>query len=1368
MMPAGALAVVALGLLLCGGAHGQWDWWRRMWGAAETTATPTTAAATLRQAGNAGTAERAEGDSRPAGTQRPPGPASGTRGNAEGQSPDRGGNVSALPPGNLTERRSNDHIDLTGLIGVPLPPSVAFITGFEGFPAYSFGPDANIGRLTKTMIPQSFYRDFAILVTIKPASDDGGVLFAITNSYQNIIYLGVKLTAVLNGNQQIVLFYTESGSQTTQEVASFKVESMTSKWTRFSLSIQGDLVTLYVDCDEYEQRRLARSPQALFFEPSSGIFIGNAGGTGLTKFIGSIQELTMKSDPRASEEQCYEADPDGPSGDGSGDGSGQYIAQEQGGVKPQIQHITPRPLVGRNLVSSPVREPPTEASVVTEEREAASGQLGSEFQESSASGNSGEGPPKERPGFSRKSIAAQEDTAPSLSIESHDQSREGPKGEIGSGSEILHSETSTKAEGGTRLPAIKGEKGERGSPGAPGPSGLPTTGEDSPPELGPPGETGPPGSPGKDGQPGTPGKDGPPGKQGSQGFKGTKGDLGLKGEKGDPGLAGSAGPPGLPGPPGPPGSQSRLNFVDAEGSGLDDSNSDSKIIRCPPGPPGLPGLPGPPGAPAALEAWNPNLVGAPGPRGPPGYPGNDGGSGDPVFDEEASGSVEGPRGPPGVDGTLGEPGTKGQKGDQGPIGMPGLQGAKGEVGESGLPGAPGRPGQLGSQGPSGPPGPPGPPGRDSSLSSGFEDMESSGAFGLPGIPGKPGSPGYQGPPGDKGKPGFPGEKGSSGFPGVPGQIGLAGLPGPVGPKGEGGEQGPKGERGRDGVGKPGFPGPPGPIVNLQELLMNATEEALNLNGIKLPPGPSGPKGDFGFPGFPGIKGEKGEPGAIITADGSLLASTSNGQMGQPGLQGPHGPPGRVGIRGPKGELGLPGRHGRPGLNSRKGQKGERAVGSVGSPGPPGPPGPPGSPGQTPNIRGINGQLEQQDFLGLKGEKGSFGLLGISGGKGEKGEQGSQGLPGPYVPYLSHKGEKGETGTFGEKGEKGESSGSLFLPGMPGPPGPTGPHGRPGPVGPKGESVIGPMGPPGMPGMPGAPGYGAMGAPGRPGPPGQPGMPGIYGSGISLPGPPGPAGPPGRGGSGSVVAVYRNMDLMHKATYSVSEGTLGYVADGSNLYIRVYNGWRKLQLGDLIPAPADDPFQSLNTYSAPNTFPKMNDQKPALHLVALNTPLSGNMRGIHGADLQCFQQAQAMGSMATYRAFLSSQLQDLYTIVRKTDRLNMPVVNLKGEVLFDSWESIFKSHATFNTGIPIYSFNGRNIMKDSTWPHKIIWHGSSERGGRVATRYCGGWRKTDTSTRGNASPLSSGKLLSQHSYNCANNLIVLCVENSYFQGHTRRK
>lgn len=65
----------------------------------------------------------------------------------------------------------------------------------------------------------------------------------------------------------------------------------------------------------------------------------------------------------------------------------------------------------------------------------------------------------------------------------------------------------------------------------------------------------------------------------------------------------------------------------------------------------------------------------------------------------------------------------------------------------------------------------------------------------------------------------------------------------------------------------------------------------------------------------------------------------------------------------------------------------------------------------------------------------------------------------------------------------------------------------------------------------------------------------------------------------------------------------------------------------------------------------------LHLVALNLPFSGDMR----ADFHCFQQSQQAGLMTTYRAFLSSHLQDLVTVVRKTDRYNLPIVNLKVKI-----------------------------------------------------------------------------------------------------------
>lgn len=40
-----------------------------------------------------------------------------------------------------------------------------------------------------------------------------------------------------------------------------------------------------MDCEEYHRVAFNRSPRPLTFEAGSGIFVGNAGGTGLTKFV---------------------------------------------------------------------------------------------------------------------------------------------------------------------------------------------------------------------------------------------------------------------------------------------------------------------------------------------------------------------------------------------------------------------------------------------------------------------------------------------------------------------------------------------------------------------------------------------------------------------------------------------------------------------------------------------------------------------------------------------------------------------------------------------------------------------------------------------------------------------------------------------------------------------------------------------------------------------------------------------------------------------------------------------------------------------------------------------------------------------------
>uniref|UniRef100_A0A3P8SAN2 Collagenase NC10/endostatin domain-containing protein n=1 Tax=Amphiprion percula TaxID=161767 RepID=A0A3P8SAN2_AMPPE len=233
-----------------------------------------------------------------------------------------------------------------------------------------------------------------------------------------------------------------------------------------------------------------------------------------------------------------------------------------------------------------------------------------------------------------------------------------------------------------------------------------------------------------------------------------------------------------------------------------------------------------------------------------------------------------------------------------------------------------------------------------------------------------------------------------------------------------------------------------------------------------------------------------------------------------------------------------------------------------------------------------------------------------------------------------------------------------------------------------------------------------------------------------------------------------ISALNREAHRAAEGTLAYVSEkGGELYIRARNGWRKIQLEYVVSSHLVFLFQ--------------------LHLVALNAPLKGDMRGIRGADFQCYQQARSMGLTATYRAFLSSHLQDLATIVRKADRNDMPVVNLRivfigGEVLFSSWMSIFSGNGgIFDPSTPIYSFDGRNVMTDSA-PEKLVWHGSSTVGIRLTTNYCEAWRTADMAVTGQAALLQTGRLLGQHVRSCSNHYIVLCIENTYVgNSHQRR-
>uniref|UniRef100_A0A672R261 Collagenase NC10/endostatin domain-containing protein n=1 Tax=Sinocyclocheilus grahami TaxID=75366 RepID=A0A672R261_SINGR len=169
----------------------------------------------------------------------------------------------------------------------------------------------------------------------------------------------------------------------------------------------------------------------------------------------------------------------------------------------------------------------------------------------------------------------------------------------------------------------------------------------------------------------------------------------------------------------------------------------------------------------------------------------------------------------------------------------------------------------------------------------------------------------------------------------------------------------------------------------------------------------------------------------------------------------------------------------------------------------------------------------------------------------------------------------------------------------------------------------------------------------------------------------------------------------------------------------------------------------------------------LHLIALNSPQRGDMQGIRGIDHKCLLQAQAIGLKGTFRAFLSSRLQDLYSIVRQNDRELLPIVNLQDEELFSNWESIFSgSGGKMNDNVHIYSFDCRDVLDDDAWPEKMVWHGSSTRGSRQTDGYCETWRTGSHVVTGMASSLQEGYLIQQLPRGCTSAFIVLCIENSY--------
>uniref|UniRef100_A0A8C9SH74 Collagen, type V, alpha 3a n=1 Tax=Scleropages formosus TaxID=113540 RepID=A0A8C9SH74_SCLFO len=463
------------------------------------------------------------------------------------------------------------------------------------------------------------------------------------------------------------------------------------------------------------------------------------------------------------------------------------------------------------------------------------------------------------------------------------------------------------------------------------------------------------------------------------------------------------------------------------------------------------------------------------------------------------------------------------------------QGDRGFDGLSGLPGDKGHRGDRGRPGPRGPVGEAGPKVRAGpSQNRGQKHWVTPSPFLyllLLDCRGPPGKPGMQGLPGIDGSPVsafiFHQQEamlrgGEDGFPGFKGDMGLKGDQGDNGASGPRGEDGPEGPKGQ-----------PGPVGELGSAGSAGEKGKLGVPGLPGYPGRPGLKGSVGFVGSAGMPGEKGKRVSAEANIGPPGDRGSRGPTGKPGSKGPRGPQGQTGETGPKGPTGPTGKDGLPGHPGQRGEPGFQ--GKTGQPGPPGVVGPQGKSGET-------GPLGDRGHPGAPGSPGEQGLPGIAGKEGAKVGESGDGTGQPVSPRLytySHgrcqvhmrpvalnqpcprlvltqlccspfllQGDKGLMGSAGRDGEQGP----VGLPGAAGPAGPPGEDGDK--VPPRNEGSL-PirlqlfyfLGPPGP--------LGVQGPIGQPGPPGLDGEPGPRGQ-RGMAGQKGDEGPPGfKGGSGPV-------------------------------------------------------------------------------------------------------------------------------------------------------------------------------------------------------------------------------------------------------------
>jgi len=330
-------------------------------------------------------------------------------------------------------------------------------------------------------------------------------------------------------------------------------------------------------------------------------------------------------------------------------------------------------------------------------------------------------------------------------------------------------------------------------------------------------------------------------------------------------------------------------------------------------------------------------------------------------------------------------------------------------------------------------------------------------------------------------------------------------------------------------------------------------------------------------------------------------------------------------------------------------------------------------------------------------------------------------------------------------------------------------GEKGDRGPMGKTVRGPIGPPGVPG-----------------PPGAPGLPGD--SGYSE----------GRGElcrqspnsvmDGGLIQPLAcpmsapSRQLLERSYFEA--GSLIYLQDENKLVLKTSSKWVELKAHPLHasdiakettlsvtrdrlrePPVTEQDFVQDNTTPPPLWRPppppaiRTNDK---VRLIALNDLWSGKLRGVQGADLLCQRDADRSHVEGNFRAFLPSASHtasvdhDMAKSIMSPPFPFMssnPISNMRGQILFNSWDHMLETGGVVSSGASLYAFDGKVVSSNG---RNIFWHGVNP-WGEKSHYNCEEWSSDNPLHVGLASSLEGGLIAKQKKFSCNNKFRVLCIE-----------